>query len=137
MKAANPSPLMPKKNTHTTRKRARSHTAYTSKTNMQNKTIISMKTTDQAPKTKLNATQSFIPKRLVTLERSKLYHESKSKEFTRHTTKQKQPDFTYLHAEVSYTNDFSSESHEKYKQIKQKFQIFITYYHINFAIKVC
>ena len=89
----------------------------------KNKQTISAKTTDQAPKTKLNATQSSVLKRLVTLERSKLYHQSKSKEFTRHTTKHKQPDFTYPHTEISYTNDFSSESHEKYKQIKRKFQI--------------
>ena len=49
----------------------------------------------------------------ITLEQSKLYHESKSKEFTRHTAKGKQPNFTYPHTEVSYTNDFSSESYEK------------------------
>ena len=89
----------------------------------KNKKTISAKTTDQAPKTKLNATQSSVLKRLVTLERLKLYHQSKSKEFTRHTTKHKQPDFTYPHTEISYTNDFSKESHEIYKQIKQKFKI--------------
>ena len=88
----------------------------------KNKTTTCTKSTKQAPKTKLNATQSSVLKRLVTLERSKLYHESKSKEFIRHTTKHKQPEFTYPHTEVSYTNDFSSESHEKYKQMKQKFQ---------------
>ena len=87
------------------------------------KTTMNTKTTNKAPKTKLYATQSNVLKRLVTLEQSKLYHEGKSKKFTRHATKHKQPDFTYPHTEVSYTNDFSSESHEKYKQLKRKFQI--------------
>ena len=73
--------------------------------------------------TKLNATQSSVLKQLVTLEQSKLYHESKSKEFERHTKKHKQPDFTYPHTDISYTGDFSSENHEKYTELKRKFQI--------------
>ena len=85
------------------------------------KKTISTKITDQAPKTKLNATQSSVLKQLVMLEPSKLYHESESKEFTRHRTKHKPPNFTYPHTEISYTNDFSSESHKKYKQIKRTF----------------
>ena len=89
----------------------------------KNNNKISTKTTNHTPETKLNATQSSVLKQLVTLEQSRLYHESKSKEFIRHTTKHKQPDFTYPHTEVLYTNNFSRESHEKYKQLKQKFQI--------------
>ena len=92
------------------------------KQNCKNKAI-STKTTKQPLNTKLNATQASVLKRLVTLEQSNLYHKSKTEEFTRHTKKHKQPDFTYPHTEISYTHNFSSESHEKYKQLKQKFQI--------------
>ncbi len=81
------------------------------------------KTTNQTPNKKLNTSQANVLKRLVTLQQSKLYHESKAIEFTRHTTKNKQPNFTYPHTEMSYTDNFSSEMHEKYKQLKRKFQV--------------
>lgn len=79
--------------------------------------------TKTMPTTKLDPTQKNILQQLVGLEHSKLYHKNKSLEFTRHCTKQKQPNFTYPHTDVSYINDFSNENHEDYKKLKQTFQI--------------
>lgn len=89
-------------------------------TKNQTTTIISA---NQTQNKQLDISQANVLKQLVTLEQSNLYHESKSKEFTRHTTKDKQPNFTYPQTEVSYTNNFSSEMHEKYKNLKRQFQI--------------